>query len=105
MRNGYRQDNPGLYGKYYQSFGCVVRDAVHLRQLCKKFDVHMAGDPVGGAPSYLADMDRLEAEKRRPPPDTSGVLWGDADTERELRRLSPQEIQRRLHDSGVHQRV
>ena len=89
---GYRFDNPNLYGRFWSSFGCVVKDASHLRELQRRYGCHSAADRDGGAdPSELElhDAFKRAAQGRR-----KGGFFEDPKV---LQSLSPEESMRLAH--------
>ena len=51
-QNHIHPDHSSQYGKFQPSFGEVVRDYNHKKQLLRKYDVTEASDPVRGSRSF-----------------------------------------------------
>lgn len=86
--NSYKHDAPGLYGKFWPSFGCVVENASHLKTLQKKFGTISAADKVGGMDPHEIELHEMH-KQRTGEGARSGGGW--ASNMESLENLSPEE--------------
>ena len=83
--NFLHQNHSGMYGKWHEGFGCVVKDYSHKQALLKKYKVIESADPVGGSRCHIAsEVTETKAE---------GPVWAYGGTPAEAVAAAQQQLE------------